>query len=1019
MSGDLCSRHVTVYFLLDLTRKTCASRVLAFPSTIKMVANDQAYTALQQYLQNTFNPAAAVQKEAERQLFAFEVQPGFSIVLLRLISDQQVDVTLRFAASLYFKNFVKRQWVPESDDINNITPEDRVAIKTQIVQLMISVPEKLQLQLSDALSIMAETDFPEEWTNLLPELISQLSPTDYKTNNGILHTAHSIFKRWRSQFKSDTLFAKIKYVLDVFCEPYMQLFQITDRLMTENANNEHALQILAQSIILLIKIFYDLNCQDLPEFFEDNIATFMALFQKYLLYNNPLLVSEDEEEAGPLEKIKTGICEIVELYTQKYSEEFEQLKDFIPIVFELLANTGQESKYDTMVGNGLATLTCIIRLRKYSDIFGQETTMQQMCEKIALPNISMRTSDEELFEDNPIEYIRRDIEGSDSDTRRRAAADFIRGIMELFEPQVTSIMSRYINSYLERYAANPTKNWRDKNTAIFLLIAIATRNATTQVGVLNTNSHVDVVDFFTKNVLGDLQTDVNAGIPFLKVDAIKYLYTFRNQLTKDQLLTVFPLLVNHLQSTDYVVHTYAAIAIERILFIRQGKTMLFTAEDIKLYAETLLSELSRLIELGQTPEKLSENDYLMKAVMRVIITSRQDMVQYVNVIMGKLTGILAVVSKNPSNPRFNHYIFESIGALIRFICPISPQAVDEFETMLFTPFQTILTQGVQEFMPYVFQLLAQLLENHSGQDLPQLYIDWLTPLLNPTLWEQGNIPALVRLLEAYLSRGVNTIISQNKLEPILGIFQQKLVNSRQNDHYGISLLTALTKHVPMSIFGKYLPTLVASVLKRLQIKKTKEGMVFDRFTRNFTLWFCLFCTLDSTGGPDTLISVFESLQPGLFGQIITIFVIPDLPIVRDPVDKKICGVGLVRLLTQSDAMLQEPYVSGLWTNVFLNLVDQLELAPEIAEDGPDELYTLDLEEEGGYQTSFTKLATSNPVRDDPVAGFPACPIFLAQKLVAMTPERREIVKQLMAKTEEANKYLPKYFESAGISMAQL
>ncbi|KAL0088446.1 Cse1-domain-containing protein [Phycomyces blakesleeanus] len=726
--------------------------------------------------------------------------------------------------------------------------------------------------------------------------------------------------------------------------------------MTENANNEHALQILAQSIILLIKIFYDLNCQDLPEFFEDNIATFMALFQKYLLYNNPLLVSEDEEEAGPLEKIKTGICEIVELYTQKYSEEFEQLKDFIPIVFELLANTGQESKYDTMVGNGLATLTCIIRLRKYSDIFGQETTMQQMCEKIALPNISMRTSDEELFEDNPIEYIRRDIEGSDSDTRRRAAADFIRGIMELFEPQVTSIMSRYINSYLERYAANPTKNWRDKNTAIFLLIAIATRNATTQVGVLNTNSHVDVVDFFTKNVLGDLQTDVNAGIPFLKVDAIKYLYTFRNQLTKDQLLTVFPLLVNHLQSTDYVVHTYAAIAIERILFIRQGKTMLFTAEDIKLYAETLLSELSRLIELGQTPEKLSENDYLMKAVMRVIITSRQDMVQYVNVIMGKLTGILA------------------------------------FETMLFTPFQTILTQGVQEFMPYVFQLLAQLLENHSGQDLPQLYIDWLTPLLNPTLWEQGNIPALVRLLEAYLSRGVNTIISQNKLEPILGIFQQKLVNSRQNDHYGISLLTALTKH---------------------------EGMVFDRFTRNFTLWFCLFCTLDSTGGPDTLISVFESLQPGLFGQIITIFVIPDLPIVRDPVDKKICGVGLVRLLTQSDAMLQEPYVSGLWTNVFLNLVDQLELAPEIAEDGPDELYTLDLEEEGGYQTSFTKLATSNPVRDDPVAGFPACPIFLAQKLVAMTPERREIVKQLMAKTEEANKYLPKYFESAGISMAQL
>lgn len=53
--------------------------------------------------------------------------------------------------------------------------------------------------------------------------------------------------------------------------------------------------------------------------------------------------------------------------------------------------------------------------------------------------------------------------------------------------------------------------------------------------------------------------------------------------------------------------------------------------------------------------------------MRVIITCRQDMVTYVNVIMGKLTSILGVVSQNPSNPRFNHYIFESIGALIRLV----------------------------------------------------------------------------------------------------------------------------------------------------------------------------------------------------------------------------------------------------------------------------------------------------------------------------------------------------------------
>jgi exportin-2 (importin alpha re-exporter) len=106
------------------------------------------------------------------------------------------------------------------------------------------------------------------------------------------------------------------------------------------------------------------------------------------------------------------------------------------------------------------------------------------------------------------------------------------------------------------------------------MVAIATRTANSQQGVTTTNKMVDVVDFFTKNVLCDLQSNVNSNIPILKVDAIKYIYSFRNQLTKEQLLTVFPLLVKHLESTNFVVYTYASIAIERILFIRHGKVML-------------------------------------------------------------------------------------------------------------------------------------------------------------------------------------------------------------------------------------------------------------------------------------------------------------------------------------------------------------------------------------------------------------------------------------------------------------
>ena len=39
-----------------------------------------------------------------------------------------------------------------------------------------------------------------------------------------------------------------------------------------------------------------------------------------------------------------------------------------------------------------------------------------------------------------------------------------------------------------------------------------------------------VVDWFAENVLGDLQAAPGTVHPILQVDAIRYLYTFRNQV---------------------------------------------------------------------------------------------------------------------------------------------------------------------------------------------------------------------------------------------------------------------------------------------------------------------------------------------------------------------------------------------------------------------------------------------------------------------------------------------------------
>ena len=62
-----------------------------------------------------------------------------------------------------------------------------------------------------------------------------------------------------------------------------------------------------------------------------------------------------------------------------------------------------------------------------------------------------------------------------------------------------------------------------------------------------------------------------------------------------------------------------------------------------------------------------------------------------------------------------------------------------------------------EFIPYVFQILSLLIELHKDT-VPETYMVLFPHLLTPLLWERpGNIPPLVRLLQAYIEKGAKQV----------------------------------------------------------------------------------------------------------------------------------------------------------------------------------------------------------------------------------------------------------------------
>ncbi|KTF91104.1 hypothetical protein cypCar_00019513 [Cyprinus carpio] len=832
-----------------------------------MELNDGNLQTLTEYLQKTLSPDPAVRRPAEKFLESVEGNQNYPILLLTLLEKSQ-DEVIRVCAAVTFKNYIKRNWRIVEDEPNKISDPDRTAIKANIVNLMLTSPEQIQKQLSDAISILGREDFPQKWPDLLTEMVNRFQSGDFHIINGVLRTAHSLFKRYRHEFKSNELWSEIKLVLDTFAQPLTELFKATIDLCQTHATDVNALKVLFSSLTLISKLFYSLNFQDLPEFFEDNMETWMTHFHNLLTLDNKLLQTEDEEEAGLLELLKSQICDNAALYAQKYDEEFQPyLPRFVTAIWNLLVTTGQEVKYDLLVSNAIQFLASVCERPHYKHLFEDQNVLTSICEKVIVPNMEFRSADEEAFEDNAEEYIIRDLEGSDIDTRRRAACDLVRGLCKFFEGPVTGIFSGYVSSMLTEYAKNPGVNWKHKDAAIYLVTSLASKAQ-------------------TQKFMHRLCPSVNE-FPVLKADAIKYVMTFRSQLPKEQLLEAVPLLVAHLQAESIVQHTYAAHALERLFTMRgANNATLITPAEMAPFTEQLLNNLFKALAIPGS----SENEYMMKAIMRSFSLLQEAIVPYIPTLIGQLTHKLLLVSKNPSKPHFNHYLFESLCLSIRITCKANRDTVGSFEEALFPVFTEILQNDVQEFVPYVFQ------------------------------------PGL------------------------LGVFQ-KLIASKANDHQGFYLLNSIVEHMPP-----------------------------------------------------------------MFGMVVEKIIIPEVQKVSGQVEKKICAVGITKILTECPAMMDTEYTK-LWTPLLQALIGLFELPED--DSIPDDEHFIDIEDTPGYQTAFSQLAFAGKKEHDPIGDAVNNPkILLAQSLHKLSTACPGRVPSMLSTSlpAEALQFLQGYLQAATVQL---
>jgi len=244
--------------------------------------------------------------------------------------------------------------------------------------------------------------------------------------------------------------------------------------------------------------------------------------------------------------------------------------------------------------------------------------------------------------------------------------------------------------------------------------------------------------------------------------------------------------------------------------------------------------------------------------------------------------------------------------------------------------------------------------------------------------------------------------STNKIEALLGVFQ-KLIASKTNDHEGFYLLQTMIQSLPKASLANYVRNIFGLMFQRLTSSKT------TKFVKSFLVFTSLFAI---HYGGTALQETVDGIQAGIFGMVCKRLQ-EDVQKVSGTTERKICAVGIIKLLCETPAMMTT--YAGQWSDLLTALVALFELPED--DNIPDDEHFIDIEDTSGYQSAYSQLVFAGKREDDPVKGVEDPAIFLAQSLSKLSQSCPGKVSPIITtQSPQVQQYINKYVQAAGVSI---
>ncbi|XP_053777657.1 importin-8 isoform X2 [Desmodus rotundus] len=817
-----------------------------------------------QALKGTIDPKLRI--AAENELNQSYKIINFAPSLLRIIVSDHVEFPVRQAAAIYLKNMVTQYWPDREPPLGeavfpfNIHENDRQQIRDNIVEGIIRSPDLVRVQLTMCLRAIIKYDFPGHWPAVVDKIDYYLQSQSSGSWLGSLLCLYQLVKtyEYKKAEEREPLIAAMQIFLPRIQQQIMQLLP----------DSSHYSVLLQKQIL---KIFYALVQYALPLQLVNNqtMTVWMEIFRTIIDRTVPpetLQIDEDDRPELVWWKCKKWALHIVARLFERYgspgnvTKEYFEFSEFflktyaVGIQQVLLKILDQYRQKEYVAPRVLQQAFNYLNQGVVHSVTWKQMKphIQNISEDVIFSVMCYKDEDEELWQEDPYEYIRMKFDIFEDYASPTIAAQTLLYTAAKKRKEVLPKMMAFCYQIL----TDPNFDPRKKDGALHVIGSLA--------------------DILLKKSL------------------------FKDQMELLLQNHVFPLLLSNLgylrARSCWVLHAFSSLKFHNELNLRNAvelaKKSLIEDKEMPVKVEAALA-LQSLIS-NQTQE--TENDDVTNVIQKMICEYSQEVASIAVDMTQQLAEIFGKVLQSDEYEEVEDKTVMAMGILhtidtILTVVEDHKEVTQQLENICLRIIDLVLQKHVIEFYEEILSLAYSLTCHGISPQMWQL-LGILYEVFQQDCFEY--FTDMMPLLHNYVTIDTNTLLSNPKhLEILFTMCRKVLCGDAGEDAecHAAKLLEVIILQCKGRGIDQCIPPFVQLVLERLtRGVKTSELRTMCLQVAIAALYY----------NPDLLLHTLERIQlPHNPGPVTVQFInqwMNDTDCFLGHHDRKMCIIGLSILL---------------------------------------------------------------------------------------------------------------------------